>query len=48
MNPMIYIDPLGLVPVKTCAERILKAAEKNKKSKKIFIRLDFWLWVENK
>jgi hypothetical protein len=48
INPMIPIDPLGLVPVKTCAERILKAAGKNKKSRKIFIRLDFWLWVENK
>ncbi|EPD34177.1 hypothetical protein HMPREF9701_06200, partial [Delftia acidovorans CCUG 274B] len=28
INPMISMDPLGLAPVKTCAERILKAAEK--------------------
>ena len=28
INPMISMDPLGLAPVKTCAERILKAAGK--------------------
>ncbi len=28
INPMIFMDTLGLAPVKTCAERILKSADK--------------------